>query len=451
MSELTSVGLDVGTTTTQLIVSRLTVENRASGFQVPEMHIAQRQVVYRSPVHFTPLVGEHLVDGQGIRNLVEQEYRAAGITQEMVDTGAVIITGETSRKENARAVLEALSDYAGDFVAATAGPVLESVLSAKGAGADSLSEKVGGPVLHMDIGGGTSNLALLEDGKVVTAGCLNIGGRLIKTDDRGKVTYVSPVLAGLTDLRPGDDPSPGQKEGIARLLGSALEMAAGLRPATELLQKLQTREAGAAWKPPEKPCLLSFSGGVAECIETRHRPGAFGDLGVELGQAIRESLLCRGEYVLGADAIRATVIGAGCHSAALSGSTVFCRDVTLPVKNLPVAVFTRQEQESAELPRLIRERLQGLDAENAVLALPGCGGYAQLAEKLVDAMGKKSVFVSLEADAAKALGQKITLLRPDAPCLCIDSVPLRSESYLDIGQPIGPALPVIVKTLVMGS
>ena len=128
--------------------------------------------------------------------------------------------------------------------------------------------------------------------------------------------------------------------------------------------------------------------------------------------------------------------------------------MTLPVKNLPVAVFTRQEQESAELPRLIRERLQGLDAENAVLALPGCGGYAQLArlaEKLVDAMGKKSVFVSLEADAAKALGQKITLLRPDAPCLCIDSVPLRSESYLDIGQPIGPALPVAVKTLVMGS
>ena len=133
--KLVSVGLDVGTTSTQMVVSHLTVENRASSFAVPQMEIANREILYQSPVHFTPLVGENLVDGQKIRQLVEEEYRLAGITPTQVDTGAVIITGETSRKENARTVLESLSDFAGDFVVTTAGPHLESVLAAKGAGA----------------------------------------------------------------------------------------------------------------------------------------------------------------------------------------------------------------------------------------------------------------------------------------------------------------------------
>ena len=136
MSEtLTSVGLDVGTTTTQLIVSRLTVENRASSFAVPDMAITDRQIRYRSQVYFTPLLGEQRVDADAIRNIVEQEYDRAGIRREEVDTGAIIITGETSRKENAAAVLATLSDFAGEFVVTTAGPDLESVLAAKGAGA----------------------------------------------------------------------------------------------------------------------------------------------------------------------------------------------------------------------------------------------------------------------------------------------------------------------------
>lgn len=465
MSELLSVGLDVGSTTTQLIVSRLTVENKASAFAVPEMQISQRQVVYQSPVYFTPLLGHALVDGDSIRAIVEKEYSAAGITKAEVDTGAVIITGETSRKENAKAVLHALSHYAGDFVVATAGPELESVLAAKGAGADTLSVQTGKPVLHMDIGGGTSNLALLRDGKVVAAGCLNVGGRLVKTGAGGKVTYVSPVLQGLTDLQPGDYPTPGQLEGIARVLTCGLEMAAGLRPATELLEKLWTAECGPIWGataehaghrnriPVPAGCIISFSGGVADCIETVHRPGTFGDMGVELGQAIKNSLLCQGEYALGSNTIRATVIGAGCHSAQLSGSTVFYQNVTLPLKNLPVAVFSPQEQASEELPQLIRERTACYDSDTVVLALPGgVAGYGQLAElaaKIARGTAGKPVFVCLETDMAKALGQKLSLLQPQVPCLCIDRVLLQPESYLDIGQPVGPALPVVVKTLVL--
>lgn len=452
---LLSVGLDVGTTTTQLILSRLTVVNQASGFTVPQMQIAQRQVIYRSPVHFTPLLGKDRVDGEKIRNLVKAEYEKAGISPKDVDTGAIIITGETSRKENAAAVLEALSGFAGDFVAATAGPDLESVLAAKGAGATVYSEQTGKTVLHMDIGGGTSNLALIENGQILQTGCLNVGGRLLKLDEAGTLTYVSPVLKDLTPLQVGDKPTTEELSQVAGLLTQALEMAAGLRQPTELLEKLTTRETVTPWKIPEKTVVISFSGGVADCIEKQRPAGKFGDIGPELGGAIRGSRLCEGEYRLGQETIRATVIGAGSHSARLSGSTVFCRGVDLPLKNLPVAVFTRQEQEREDLDVLIRQRIAQADADTVVLALPGypAADYAQitaLAEKLTRVSPGKQILVCLEADMAKALGQKICLQSPpETPCLCIDRVQLTQGSFLDIGCFVGPALPVVIKTLVL--
>ena len=247
--KLLSVGLDVGTTTTQMVISRLAVENKASSFAVPDMQITQREILYRGKVHFTPLLHAELVDGAGIRAIVEKEYAAAGITRQQVDTGAVIITGETSRKENAAAVLAALSDFAGDFVVATAGPHLESVLAAKGAGAVEYSQETGLPVLHMDIGGGTSNLALIENGQIRRTGCLNVGGRLIKKDAAGIVTYISPVLSGLTDIRIGGKAAPAQLDAVVQLLTQALEMAAGLRKRTPRCQQHhprsdRTRDAG---------------------------------------------------------------------------------------------------------------------------------------------------------------------------------------------------------------
>ena len=451
--QLLSVGLDVGTTTTQLIVSRLQVRNRASGFAVPEMEIADRQVLYRSPVHFTPLRSQQLVDGDAIRALVTQEYKTAGITRQDVDTGAIIITGETSRKENAKAVLDALSDFAGDFVVATAGPDLESVLAAKGAGAVALSKEQEKAVLHMDIGGGTSNLSLIREGKIVQTGCLNVGGRLLKFDQRGKVSYVSPVLEGLTELRPGDYPAEGQVAAVAQMLTHGLEMAAGLRQRTQLLDKLLTRETVTPWQIPETPAIVSFSGGVADCIEKDLPHRAYGDMGPELGAAIRNSLLCQADYVLGQETIRATVIGAGCHSAQLSGSTVFVQDVMLPLKNLPVVSFSEQEQEREDLSGLIDQRLALSDERRVVLALPGYRAptYNQvsaLARKLHEALGDRETLVCLEADMAKALGQCMCLLGRSR-CLCIDRVRLEEGSFLDIGAPVGPALPVVIKTLIL--
>ena len=443
---LLSVGLDVGTTSTQLVVSELTVENQASAFSVPEMTISRRKVLHESPVYFTPLVGRDLVDGQGIREIVEAEYRAAGISRDQVDTGAVIVTGETSRKENARAVLEALAEYAGDFVVATAGPDLESVLAAKGAGAVAFSADTEKKVLHMDIGGGTSNLAWIEDGKIVKTGCLNVGGRLIKVGESGEISYVSPVLEGFCDLKVGDSPTESALLAVAEVLAQALEMAAGLREPTALLEKFWTAEAGRMAIPDSGGWVISFSGGVADCIEKEVPWQTFGDMGPLLGRAIRESRLCAGEYRLGEQTIRATVIGAGSHSAQLSGSTVFYRDVDFPLKNLPVVRLSGTED-----PGEIRKVLVSQDTESVVAMTGFSGSYRQvkaLAEDMAAAFAGRRILLAVEADMAKALGQALAL-QTDGPVLCIDRVRLQEGDYLDVGAPVGPALPVVVKTLVM--
>ena len=444
--KLLSVGLDVGTTTTQLILSEITIANQASAFAVPNVEITGRQILYESPVRFTPLLDQEHVDGAAIRDWVTEQYAKAGICKGDVDTGAIIITGETSRKENARIVLENLSSFAGDLVVATAGPDLESVLAAKGAGAVAWSEQTGNRVLHMDIGGGTSNMALIEDGHIVATGCMNVGGRLLKFQD-GRITYISPVLQGLTSLQVGDAPTQHQLWEVARLLTKALEMAAGLREKTELFDTLSAREVTGVWNCPAG-AMLSFSGGVADCIEQCYEPFAFGDLGPLLGQAIRESTLCRGPYRLGEQTIRATVIGAGCHSAQLSGSTVFYRNVMLPLQNLPVIAFLEHPEVEE-----IRMRLQQEDKDTVVIALPGYPSptydqVRQLGDLLLQATERP--MVALEGDMAKALGHYLCMHLPaDAPCMCIDRLRLTQGMYLDVGQPVGPALPVVIKTLIL--
>ena len=195
--------------------------------------------------------------------------------------------------------------------------------------------------------------------------------------------------------------------------------------------------------------VVSFSGGVADCIREDFASFAFGDMGPILGKAIRSSRLCRGEYMLGKQTIRATVIGAGCHSAQLSGSTVFCRGVGLPMKNLPVAVVSQEEQ---HCPEAIARALSQTDAPLAVLAAPGIAApsYGQvqaLAGAVLEGFGDRQILVCLQEDMAKALGQRI-FLQSGRPCLCIDRVRLEQGSFLDVGQPVGPCMPVVVKTLV---
>ena len=441
MAELLSVGLDVGTTSTQMVVSRLTVENRAGAFSVPEMDISERTILYQSPVHFTPLLGIDRVDGAALRRIVEGEYANAGIRREDVDTGAIIITGETSRKENARAVMDALSDFAGDFVVATAGPDLESVLAAKGAGAVAFSERTGKRVLHFDIGGGTSNLALIEDGKITATACLNVGGRLVKIED-WKISYVSPVLQGIFHGKVGDAANEQELAALAEELAQVLEMAAGLREADHRLAHLETREIATpvcALARNDSEKLISFSGGVADCIEGERDWLAFGDIGVLLGRAIRRSRLCGGAYMLGEQTIRATVIGAGCHSAQLSGSTVFHQNIAFPLKNLPV-VTSPDDLGKLDTPGVLAISGEALDF----------AGVRDLAKDLA-ARVQPPIYLAASGDMAKALGVQLALiLGQKKEILCIDRVRLGEGDYLDVGAPVGPALPVVVKTLVLG-
>ena len=453
---LLSVGIDIGTTTTQLVFSRLLVENAAGAFSVPQFAITGKELLYRSPVRFTPLLSERLVDTQALRSMIAGEYAAAGYRREQIQTGAVIITGETARKENARQVLWALSGFAGDFVVATAGPALESLLAGKGAGAEALCRRENRPVLNLDIGGGTTNLALFQEGAATRTGCLNVGGRLMKLSPEGRLLYCSSVLRPYTNYQPGELLPPEERQRLGDLLAEILEKALEGEPIPPGFVTDRVL-------PAPREALLSFSGGVAQLMqELPEEPLAYGDLGVYLARALLRSGLCRRDYRLAPESIRATVLGAGSHATALSGSTIFYRGISFPLKNLPVAALP---PEALQLPgpllaEEIRRRLGLFDREQAVLSLrgtkaPGFGELCRLADGIAlgaeDALREgKALILALEADYAKALGQALRLLLPDPqPILCADGLALSEGSYLDIGSPIagGQALPVVIKTL----
>lgn len=457
---LLSVGIDIGTTTTQLVISRLTLRNEGAAFSVPQFAIAEKEVLYRSAIHFTPLLSDTRIDAAGVREIVEREYAASGFDKQDIQTGAVIITGETARKENAREVLNALSDFAGDFVVATAGPALESVLAGKGSGAQAYSEAQHCAVLNLDIGGGTTNLALFENGSLKDTGCLNVGGRLMKFTSDGTLTYLSPVLRPYFDFQIGQRPAEAELQPVVQLLVDILlRTVSGQGGITDFI----TDKAVSVTGEP----LLSFSGGVADLIDEKPRPCfAYGDLGVLLGRAIYHSPLCQGRFLRARETIRATVIGAGSHATELSGSTIFYDRVRFPLKNLPVAALTQADEalEPSALAEKIREKtaLFSPDGAPAVLGLHGLRNprFSELC-KLADgvALGLRDaaergnpLVIAVRADMGKALGQAVGMLLPEAPLVCLDGVTLPEGSYLDIGAPVagGQVLPVVVKTLALG-
>ena len=468
MQDLISLGLDIGTSTTQLVFSRLHIANRAGAWAVPELVIDRRELLYESPVRFTPLRSDTVIDAEAIRALVDEEYRAAGMDKAQVKTGAVIITGETARKENAAQVLQALSGCAGDFVVATAGADLESRLAARGAGADQYAAQHRCPLIHIDIGGGTSNFAVFDGEQLLDVGCLNVGGRLVKLDEAGTVTYVSPVLRGLCTLQPGQRPAQAELEAVAALLARALEQAAGLAAPEDIPPQLITTRLPTL---PMGQAVLSFSGGVGALLEQpeAHPPLEFGDLGVLLARAIARSRLMQGPVRLCPDAIRATVIGAGSHTTQLSGSTIVLQDVRLPLRSIPVVCLPPEQAAlpPEQLARAIEDRVAAMADESGpqtvALALdgepsPSFARICQLARGIAAGLQAQRargepMIVLTRCDMAKALGHAILCeLDAPAPLACLDGLSPGPGSYLDLCEPVpgASALPVVIKTLILG-
>ena len=469
---LLSVGIDIGTSTTQLVISRLTLENRANPFSVPRIAIADREILYRSAIHFTPLLSDTVIDSAAVRDIVEEEYRKSGFSKDRISTGAVIITGETARKENAREVLNTLSGFAGDFVVATAGPDLESILAARGAGTDEYSKEHHTQILHFDIGGGTSNLALYQSGELKATGCLDVGGRLVKIDrDTKKITYLSPKLAPLMDggylprMSLDQSASPALFAPLVDAMVSALEQIAGLRSRDGLLPFFLT-EGAADLRVAAPIPAAAFSGGVADCIWSPPEDDlAYGDLGVLLGRAIRGSeAFQKIKLVRGAETIRATVVGAGAHSTDLSGSTIFYRDVRFPLKNLPILKLTEEEEGGGaeQFAAAVAEKLRWYADEGGLSQTALClrgernPSYRRVKEvaegvrKGLEPLLGQGFFpvVVVESDMAKVLGQALSPLI-SGPLLCLDGVGADNGDYIDVGAPVakGAVLPVVIKTL----
>ena len=467
---LLTVGIDLGTSTTQLVLSELTVENFASAFTVPRISISDKKVIYRSDIIFTPLLNQSEIDAEPIKAFVAEQYRQAGIHKQDIQMGAVIITGETARKSNANNVLRALSGYAGDFVVATAGPDLESIIAGKGAGAQTYSETKRKPVVNLDIGGGTTNLAVFKDGEVIDTACFDIGGRLIKLDQQQKITYIAPKIQeiinkkGLT-LHLGDQATEQNLLPIISELVAVLENSIGLGTQSPFYQLLVTNHP--LRKGGELP-IVTFSGGVADCLNTSSTNlFKYGDIGLLLGKYLRKSLIFSEKEVLeSAETIRATVVGAGSHTAEISGSTIAYREQILPVKNIPILKLAQEDETLTvtELGQRIQEKLNWHRIEETpqiALAIRGMSNptfadiqrYGQgIVEGLASLVAEQiPIIVMVDEDMAKALGHALSAHLPkDYPFICLDSVKVENGDYVDIGLPVaeGAVLPVIVKTLV---
>lgn len=467
---LLTVGIDLGTSTTQLVLSELTVENFASAFTVPRISISDKKVIYRSDIIFTPLLNQSEIDAEPIKAFVAEQYRQAGIHKQDIQMGAVIITGETARKSNANNVLRALSGYAGDFVVATAGPDLESIIAGKGAGAQTYSETKRKPVVNLDIGGGTTNLAVFKDGEVIDTACFDIGGRLIKLNQQQKITYIAPKIQeiinkkGLT-LHLGDQATEQNLLPIISELVAVLENSIGLGTQSPFYQLLVTNHP--LRKGEELP-IVTFSGGVADCLNTTSTNlFKYGDIGLLLGKYLRKSLIFSEKEVLeSAETIRATVVGAGSHTAEISGSTIAYREQILPVKNIPILKLAQEDETLTvtELGQRIQEKLNWHRIEETpqiALAIRGMSNptfadiqrYGQgIVEGLASLVAEQiPIIVMVDEDMAKALGHALSAHLPkDYPFICLDSVKVENGDYVDIGLPVaeGAVLPVIVKTLV---
>lgn len=428
-----SAGIDIGTTTTHLIISEIAINVEGGFGSVPKAKITDKRIIYKSPVYFTPLDGKGNIDGKAVALIIEKEYKSARVDRSDLKSGAVIITGESSKKENAKQVLQDIAEFSGDFVAAQAGTELESFLSGKGAGADVISADTGRITANIDIGGGTTNISVFKNGECVDDCCLNIGGRLVSYENGSEI--VSPTIKRLYN-------ACGSIEELCKVMAGIIKNVIQGKGAENYIV------ADHLLSGKYIPEIITFSGGVGECIGKDYSINEFCDIGVRLAREVENAFAdFNGEILTPENPIRATVIGAGNFSMEISGSTIqFAQGIELPLKNLecvreldrigcsPCAICPESEKSPSF------EFVDSLAQKIAV----SCGGLIS---------NNIAVVVITKYDFSKALGMCLKKYLPkNYPFICADGIDCSRGDYIDIGVPVanGKAVPVVVKTLVFG-
>ena len=470
---LTSVGIDIGSSGTQVIFSRIHLRRLAEEL-TSRYYVVSREQLYISPVALTPYASETRIDDVKLKEIIASAYREGGINKADVDTGAVILTGEALRRENAQAISAMLSEQSGDLVCATAGHHMESMLAAYGSGASKASLDLGKRVLNIDIGGGTTKLGLIEGGKVIATAAVHIGGRLQVTEG-GKIVRLDP--AGRTharragfDWKLGDSINPADIDKVADRMADTLVDALVTRPMPHDVEHLYLTDCIADFGDIAG---MMFSGGVAEYVYDREQHD-FGDMGRRLGHSIRRKIDA-GKFpwpLLPAhECIRATALGASEYSVQLSGNTSYISTPgkLLPRRNLqvmqPPYEADGEEVDSATLAKAIKSHRVAFDLAHPeaefALALRWRGNPAYervrafaegVKAGLADKIARNDpLYIMLDGDVAQTLG---AVLREDcsvqSEILVIDGVMLMDFDYIDLGKVRVPSytVPVTIKSLV---
>ncbi|MEA2639744.1 MAG: ethanolamine utilization protein EutA [Chloroflexota bacterium] len=471
---LTSVGIDVGSSTSHLMFSQLVLERQGIALS-SRFKVIERRVTHRSPILLTPYTSATSIDTDELQRFIEGVYKDAGMTVADVETGATIFTGEAAKKENAGAISDLFAEHAGKFVCATAGPNLEAVMAAHGSGAAARSVGTNGvprTTLNIDMGGGTAKLAVCQGGEVLETAAINVGARLVALDDQGRLTRIELAGAIIAEalgipLIIGEPLSEGQQEAMAELLAECLSNVAERRPLEPLTDRLMITGPLTYTGPIDE---VSYSGGVSEYVYGTERRN-FGDLGILLGKATADRSSRLGAPVATSEQmIRATVIGAAQYTLQVSGSTIFVsRPALLPQHNLQVvAPVQPAEHTPAAISDSIQQALQRQDIEEgaSMVAIsfrwqmePSYHKMRALAEGIAAALPRTieqriPLAVVLDTDIAGALGN---LLRrevlPGYDIIAVDEVQLTDLDYVDLGEELEDvhAIPVVVKSLVFST
>lgn len=463
--ELVSVGIDIGTTTTQLTFSRM-VARRGGGEFSSKFHIEDRETVYESPIWLTPYEDEtaDVIDVDALEEYLAEAYAEAGYGPGEVDTGAVIITGEASRTENAEPIIDLFSEQSGRFVCATAGANLETMMAVHGSGAVDHAVEAERDLLHLDVGGGTTKIAHVAEGFVEETASINVGARLVSVDEEGRVRRLEDAARTVADdlgidLQRGETLPQSDRERLAGRFAELL-FAAVEGEADDLVEELLVTDR------PEIPPFdaITFSGGGAEYIYDRESEH-FGDLGPELGAAIRRAAEERGHEIVELETgIRATAVGSTQHTVQVSGNTITLTDESLlPMRNVPMVPFVADHDQSAdELAAAIEEKLALYDVDDVqgpfalgfhLHGLPEFDFLDRVVEAAVrgwETYGDGGPLVlAFESDVAMNAG-RLAADRIDAPVISVDGVDLDQFGYIDVGEPLEDtdAVPLTVKSLV---